>query len=86
MSVTPSPTHPHQHTQTLHSLVGVLHYLHQQQVAVAADELLGKGHVGGDAGQLLQRVAADARVGALDAPVQVLSAAALPSRHRSFID
>lgn len=52
-------------------------------MAVAADELLGKGHVGGDAGELLQRVAADARVGALDAPVQVFSAAALPAAEGS---
>lgn len=58
-------------------LVGLLHHLDQHQVSVSADELLGKGHVRGNAGQLLQRVASHARVGALDALVQVLSTAAL---------
>lgn len=59
------------------SLVGLLHDLDQHQVSVSADELLREGHVRGDAGQLLQRVASHAGVRALDALEQVLGTAAL---------
>lgn len=48
-------------------------------MSVSADELLSKGHVCGNAGQFLQRVASHARVRALDALEQIVCTPALRS-------